>query len=260
MAARIEHLEQRLAAMANSGARASISHEVEDFSYLASAAQVEAAVEVTRGAACALEPRGTTVELDPQRDEGERQAMLPQSFQLSEVGKTLSMIATPPSDPVVRTKSSTSHVVGAETSSSAAMQMVTSVMRSPLFSTTELMPVGFDVARVFCVAATLCERGSVTATSAEIREGIVGEQPSTHTLRDETTWQAATPGMELLPARSTIDRERIVPYVCMMDNQSSLFCLVNSTRQVYVRSRILLDSGAQSLMLGKAACISLGVW
>ncbi|OAE29515.1 hypothetical protein AXG93_1433s1350 [Marchantia polymorpha subsp. ruderalis] len=63
MAARIEQLEQRIAAMASSGA--STFHEGEDLSYLASAAQVGASVAITRGAACASKPRGATVELDP---------------------------------------------------------------------------------------------------------------------------------------------------------------------------------------------------
>ncbi|OAE32414.1 hypothetical protein AXG93_3671s1330 [Marchantia polymorpha subsp. ruderalis] len=156
MAARIEHLEQRLAAMASSGAGASISHEGEDFSYLASAAQVEASVVVTR--------------------------------------------------------------------------------------------------------AMLCERGSVTTTSAEIRKGTVGEQPSTSTLKDETTWQEAAARIELSPARLAIVRKRIVLDVCMVDNQSGLFCLVSSTGQAYVQAKGLLNIGAQPLMLGKAARISLGVW
>ncbi|BBN05379.1 hypothetical protein Mp_3g12620 [Marchantia polymorpha subsp. ruderalis] len=139
MAARIEQLEQRLAAMASSGASTSTSYEEEDFPYLASATQVEASVAVTRGAARALEPRGATGELDPQR------------------------------------------------------------------------------------AATLCERGSVTATSAEIGETIGEELSSTTPFSDESTWQAAAARMESLPAR-LIGRGLSVP-----------------------------------LMLGKIACISLGV-
>lgn len=196
MATRIEKLEQRLAAMASSGAGASISHEGKDFFYLASVAQVQASVAVTRGAACASEPRGATVKLDPKRDEDVRQARLPQSFLLSEVGRTSSIIPTPPSDPIVQNEAFTSHVVSAETSSSAAMRMATSVVRSPLFSTIELMASGVDVALVFCVGVTLCERGSVTATSAKIREDIAEEQYLTHTLRVETTWHAATERME----------------------------------------------------------------
>ncbi|OAE23071.1 hypothetical protein AXG93_1544s1050 [Marchantia polymorpha subsp. ruderalis] len=70
--------------MGSSGAKASTSYEEKDFSYLASVAQVEALVAVTRGATCALEPHGTTMEWDPHRDEGGSQAKLSQSFLLSE--------------------------------------------------------------------------------------------------------------------------------------------------------------------------------
>ncbi|BBN09580.1 hypothetical protein Mp_4g20850 [Marchantia polymorpha subsp. ruderalis] len=230
MAARIELLEQRLAAMVGLGASTSTSYEGEDFSYLASAAQVEASVA----------PRGATVELDPQTGEGGRQSRLPQSFLLSEV--------------------LTSSVVDADVLSSAVMRVTTSVLRSPLFSATELMDSGIDLARVFRVLATSCERGRVTATSAEIREDMVEEPSSTSIMFEETTWQAATARMKSLPARPAIDRESIVPGVCMMDNRSGLFCLVSSTGQVYVPARVLLDFGAQPLMLGKAACISLGIW
>ncbi|OAE32584.1 hypothetical protein AXG93_3228s1010 [Marchantia polymorpha subsp. ruderalis] len=121
------------------------------------------------------------------------------------------------------------------------------------------MDSGIDLARVFRVAATSCERGRVTATSAEIREDMVEEPSSTSIMFEETTWQAATARMKSLPARPAIDRESIVPGVCMMDNRSGLFCLVSSTGQVYVPARVLLDFGAQPLMLGKAACISLGI-
>ncbi|PTQ47194.1 hypothetical protein MARPO_0008s0049 [Marchantia polymorpha] len=213
MAARIEQLEQRLAAMVGLGASTSTSYEGEDFSYLASAAQVEASVAVIRGGARTSEPRGATVELDPQRD----------------------------------------------VPSSAVMRMATSVLRSPLFSATELIDSGIDLARVFRVAATSCEHGRVAATSAEIREDTVEDPSSTSTLFEETTWQAAAARMESLPARPAIDRESIVPGVCMVDNRSGLFRLVSSTGQVYVPARVLLDSGAQPLMLGKAACISLGI-
>ncbi|BBN08134.1 hypothetical protein Mp_4g09160 [Marchantia polymorpha subsp. ruderalis] len=259
MAARIEQLEQRLAAMATSGASTSTSYEEEDFPYLASAAQVEASVAVTRGAARALEPRGATGELDPQRGEGGRQARLPQSFLLSEVGSTSSMRPVPPSDLRGRTETSTSRVVDTDTPSSAVTRMASSVMRSPLFLAMELIDSGIDLARVFRAAATLCERGSINATSAEIGETIGEELSSTTPSSDESTWQAAAARMESLPARPAIDRERVVPGVCMVDNRSGVFRLVSATGQVYVPARVLLDSGAQPLMLGKIACISLGV-
>ncbi|OAE35992.1 hypothetical protein AXG93_93s1310 [Marchantia polymorpha subsp. ruderalis] len=72
---------------------------------------------MTRSDARASEPRGATVKLDPERDEGGRQARLPQSFLLSEPR---------------------------------------------------------------CV--------NVNAISADICEGIVVEQSSTPTLRDEAIW------------------------------------------------------------------------
>jgi hypothetical protein len=45
----------------------------------------------------------------------------------------------------------------------------------------------------------------------------------------------------------------------MLDNQSGIFRLVSLTGQVYRPDRVLLDSGAQPLMLGKATCIGLGI-
>ncbi|PTQ28729.1 hypothetical protein MARPO_0156s0026, partial [Marchantia polymorpha] len=243
MAARIEQLEQRLAAMAGTRASSSTFHEGENFPYLASAAQVKASVAVTRGAARALEPRGATGELDPQR----------------EVGSTSSMTPVPPSDLSGRTETSTSRVMDTDTPSRAVTRMASSVMRSPLFSTMELMDYGIDLARVFRAAAMLCERGSITATSTEIGETIGEELSSTTPSSDESTWQAAAARMESLPARPAIDRERVVPGVCMVDNRSGVFRLVSAIEQVYVPARVLLDSSAQPLMLGKIACISLGV-
>ncbi|OAE26687.1 hypothetical protein AXG93_3582s1000 [Marchantia polymorpha subsp. ruderalis] len=67
MIARIEQLQEKLVAITDLGASTSTSYEEEDFSYLASAAQVEASVVVTRGDARASKPRGAAVELDLQK-------------------------------------------------------------------------------------------------------------------------------------------------------------------------------------------------
>ncbi|BBN10962.1 hypothetical protein Mp_5g07960 [Marchantia polymorpha subsp. ruderalis] len=138
--------------------------------------------------------------------------------------------------------------------------MASSVMRSPLFLATELIDSWIDLARVFRLAATSCERGSAIATSVEIGEAIVEELSSTTTLSDESTWQAAAARMEFLPTRPAIDRERVVLGVCMVDNWNGVFRLVSAAGHVYVPARMLLESDAQPLMLGKTACISLGVW
>jgi hypothetical protein len=49
----------------------------DDLFYMASVAQIEASIAVTRGVIQALEPRGATVELDPQRGEASKEAKLP---------------------------------------------------------------------------------------------------------------------------------------------------------------------------------------
>ncbi len=164
MAARIEQLEQRLATMASFqhrshlGGKVPTSYGGDDLFYMVSVAQIEASVVVIRGITQALEPRGATMELDPQRGEVSRQAKLPQSFLLFEVViRTPSMVPTPPIKPTVGPPASTSHVVDTNVSSSAVSRMVTSVLGSPSFSASDLMALGVDLACVFWLAATLCE-------------------------------------------------------------------------------------------------------
>jgi hypothetical protein len=161
MAARIEQLEQRLTTMASfqhrshSGGEAPTSYGGNDFFYMVSVTQIEASDAVTRGVTRASEPHGANVELDPQRGEAGRQARLPQSFLLSEVVRTPSMVPTPPIEPAA----STSRVVDTDRSLSAVWRMVTSVLGSPAFLANDLMASGINLARVSRLAATLCERG-----------------------------------------------------------------------------------------------------
>ncbi|CAK9874863.1 unnamed protein product [Sphagnum jensenii] len=135
MATRIEQLEQRLATMASfqhqshSKGEAPTSYGGDDLFYMASVAQIEAFVTVTRGVTRASEPRGAIVELDP-------------------------------------------HRVDTDISSSVMSRMVTSLLGSPTFSANDLMALGVDLTRVFRLTSTLCERGTVVATSAEVCEGV----------------------------------------------------------------------------------------
>jgi hypothetical protein len=55
--------------------------------------------------------------------------------------------------------------------------MATSMLGSPSFSANDLMASRVDLALVFGLATTLCERGSVAATSVEVCEGVDVEQP-----------------------------------------------------------------------------------
>jgi hypothetical protein len=45
----------------------------------------------------------------------------------------------------------------------------------------------------------------------------------------DSPWQAMTAKMDTLPTWLTIDRERLTPGVCMLDNSSGIFRLVSPT-------------------------------
>ncbi|CAM6012069.1 unnamed protein product [Sphagnum balticum] len=118
------------------------------------------------------------------------------------------MVPKSPIEPTVGSTASTSRVVHTDVSSNAVSRMVTSVLGSPTFSANDLMPSGVDLTRVFQLAATLCERGNVVATSAEVCEGVdvgqlvagdvVVEQPVVSGV--DSPWQAAAAKMNALPA------------------------------------------------------------
>ncbi len=117
------------------------------------------------------------------------------------------MVPTPPIEPTVGPTTSTSHVVDMDVSLSVVPWMATSVLGSPSFSASDLMASGVDLALVFRLAATLCERGSVAVTSAKVCEGVnvgqpmardvVVEQPMISSV--DSPWQAATAKMDALP-------------------------------------------------------------
>ncbi len=95
---------------------------------MASVAQVEA-LAVTRSATRPSEPCGAIVALDPQHGEVGKQVRLPQSFLLSEVHRTPSMVLVRPT-PVVAPEASTSPVVDTDATSSAVLCMATSAVES----------------------------------------------------------------------------------------------------------------------------------
>jgi hypothetical protein len=99
------------------------------------------------------------------------------------------------------------------------------------------MTLGIDLTRVFRLAATLCERGSVVATSAEVCEGVdvgqlvvgdvVVEQPVV--LGVDSPWQVVAAKMDALLAQPAINHESLTLGVCMLDNRSGIFRLVSPT-------------------------------
>jgi hypothetical protein len=273
MATKIKQVEQRLATMASfqhqshPGGEAPTSYGGDDFFYMVSVAQIEASVAVTRGVIRASEPRGAIVELNPQRGEASRQARFPQSFLLSEVVRTPSMVPTPPIELTMGPTASTSRVLDTDRSSNAVSWIVTLMLGSLAFSASDLMVSRIDLACVFQLVATLCEHGNVATTSVEVCEGVDVGQPVAGDVAVEqlvissvdSPWQVATTKMDALLAQLAIDRERLTFGGCMLDNQNGIFRLVNPTGQVYKPDWVLLDFCAQPLMLGKATCIGLGI-
>jgi hypothetical protein len=118
------------------------------------------------------------------------------------------MVLTPPIELTMGLVASTSHVVDMDVSSSVVSQMVTSVLGSPSFSANDLMASGIDLVLVFRLAATLCECGSVTTTSAKVCEGVnvgqhvagdvVVEQPVISNV--DSPWQVAVAKIDTLPS------------------------------------------------------------
>jgi hypothetical protein len=62
-----------------------------------------------------------------------------------------------------------------------------------------------------------------------------------------------------MPARPAIERSSITPGVVVVDNFQGIFQLVGPKGKVFMPRRVLLDSGAQPLMLGASAIERLGL-
>jgi hypothetical protein len=60
-----------------------------------------------------------------------------------------------------------------------------------------------------------------------------------------------------MPAKPAIERSSISPGVVVVDNSQGIFQLVGPKGKVFVPRRVLLDLGAQPLMLGASAIVGL---
>jgi len=100
-----------------------------------------------------------------------------------------------------------------DVSLNVVLWMVASMLGSPSFSASDLMALGVDLTRVFRLAATLCERGSVDVMSVKVCEGVDVGQPMARDVVVEqpmilgvnSPWQTTTAKMDTLLAQPTID-------------------------------------------------------
>jgi hypothetical protein len=130
------------------------------------------------------------------------------------------------------------------------------VCQIPLLSATMVSRADFSPAAVFKMVVTMCERGSSTATNAMKTE--VHLEPVVDS--EEDTVQellAAAARVKTMPARPAIERSSISPGVVVVDNSQGIFQFVGPKGKIFVPRRVLLDSGAQPLMLGASAVAGL---
>jgi hypothetical protein len=199
-------------------------------------------------------PRGASPSLDPQRGEGNKQARLQESFTLGEVVPTSSMV------PPIRVRGPSAKIAqgGAESVEAPGVvnEAAAKVYQTPLISAAMVSRVDFSPTVVFKMVATMCERGSSTATNAmktevHLKAVVDSEEDTVQELF------AAAACVKTMPARPAIERSSISPGVVVVDNSQGIFQLVEPKGKVFVPRRVLLDSGAQPLMLGASAIAGL---
>jgi hypothetical protein len=151
-------------------------------------------------------PRGASSSLDPQRGEGNKQARLPKSFTLGEVVPTSSVV------PPIKVR-----VPSAKIAQGVVSEAATWVCQAPLFPVAMVSQADFSSAAVFKIVATMCERGSSTATNAMKTE--VHLEPVVDNEEDIVQGLlSAVARVKTMPAKPAIERSSISPGVVVVDN------------------------------------------
>jgi hypothetical protein len=132
------------------------------------------------------------------------------------------------------------------------------IYQASLFSAARVSHSDFNPAAVFKRAATMCESShytvAITLKTAVDPEQVVESQ--------EDMVQglfSAVARVKTMPIRPAIDRSSITPGVVVVDNSQGIFQLIGPKEKVFVPRRVLLDLGAQPLMLGGSAIEGLGL-
>jgi hypothetical protein len=201
-------------------------------------------------------PRGASSNLDPQRGEGNGQARLPESFTLEEMVPTMPMVY--PSR-VEASSNRPSQRSAKPTKASGVVQEAASLIyQASLFSAAMVSHSHFSPAAVFKRAATMCESGHSTIattlkTAVDAEQVVESQEDTVHGLF------SAAAHVKTMLARPAIERSSITLGVVVVDNSQGIFQLVGPKRKVFVPRRVLLDSGAHSLMVGASAIKGLGL-
>jgi hypothetical protein len=201
-------------------------------------------------------PRGASSNLDPQRGGGNRQARLPESFTLEEMVPTTSMVY--PSRVEASLNRPAQRGAKSTKASRVVQEAASLIYQVSLFSAAMVSHADFSPVAIFKRAATMCESGhytvATTLKTAVDMEQVVKSQ--------EDTVQGlflAAARVKTMFVRPAIERSSITSGVVVVDNSQGIFQLVGPKGKVFVPQRVLLDSGAQPLMLGASAIEGLGL-
>jgi hypothetical protein len=145
------------------------------------------------------------------------------------------------------------------TKASGVVQEAASLIyQASLFSDAMVSHFDFSPTAVFKRAVTMCESGhstvATTSKTAIDTEQVVESQEDTV----QRLFSAAA-RVKTMPARPAIERSSITPGVVVVDNSQGIFQLVGPKGNLFVPRRVLLDLGAQPLMLGASAIEGLGL-
>jgi hypothetical protein len=201
-------------------------------------------------------PRGAHSNLDPQHSEGNRQARLPESFTLKEMVPTTSMVY------LSRVEASSNRPAQRGAKSTKASRVVQEaaslIYQASLFFAAMASHADFNPVAIFKRAATMYDSGHYTA--ATTLKTVVDAEQVVESQEDTVQGLfSAAAHVKTIPARPAIERSSITPGVVVVDNSQGIFQLVGPKGKVFVPRRVLLDSGAQPLMLGASAIEGLGL-
>jgi hypothetical protein len=132
------------------------------------------------------------------------------------------------------------------------------IYQASLFSAAMVSHSGFSPAAVFKKVATMCESGHYTVattlkTAVDVEQVVESQEDTVQGLF------SAAVRIKTMPARPAIERLSIILGVVVVDNSQGIFQLVGPKGKVFVPRRVLLNLGAQSLMLGASAIEGLGL-
>jgi hypothetical protein len=142
--------------------------------------------------------------------------------------------------------------------SGVVQEAVSLIYQASLFSAAMVSHSDFSPAAVFKRAATMCESGH--STVATTLKTVVDAEQVVESQEDTVQGLfSAAARVKTMPARPAIERSSITPGVVVVDNSQGIFQLVGPKGKVFVPRQVLLDSGAQPLMLGASAIEGLGL-